>query len=483
MCFRYPVSLYGINENNYVEIALCKESQKYELKTLFLNSKPCIVQKIAYNEKPFGDTPYPELTDESSHFIINEDTILSFLRGIKEIYQSKVDSLTIDKYKQSVDEEREYWDIDENSQPESFKSWKESQIKGIREVYYNINELDITDSLLNFKDESGNYVDKTINDEIKERFNRQWNQGYDTIDYNLIDLKISCGDDNQYAQNRGIDTCKIKIKHNNQTYTLDNAAYSYIWFNVVQKKLKSAEDESKKDFQGIEYLPCNMLNQRRGIIAENIDERLNYLLSKLSKLNSNYVADSFVLKYLKVFEIGTNLEVKKYDDTIYKIYVHNGDSEILLADLGLGYTHLATILLKINIIAKSNNEEGKYKPQTLIIEEPESHLHPALQSKLADMFAEAYEKFNIQFVIETHSEYLIRKLQYKIAEGSFRPEDAVVYYLNNVSENAKAPVKKITFEQDGSLSSNFGSGFFDEADNIAIDIFNLKNRQKKDNHV
>ena len=74
--------------------------------------------------------------------------------------------------------------------------------------------------------------------------------------------------------------------------------------------------------------------------------------------------------------------------------------------------------------------------KVLIIEEPESNLHPNLQSKLADILVLAYKTYDIHFILETHSEYLIRKLQYLIASDQFslKTEDVAVYYFNNPDE-------------------------------------------------
>jgi predicted ATPase len=110
----------------------------------------------------------------------------------------------------------------------------------------------------------------------------------------------------------------------------------------------------------------------------------------------------------------------------------------------------------------------------LIIEEPETNLHPALQSKLTDMLVECYEKYNIQFIIETHSEYLIRKLQYLIAKKDFKADDAVIYNFRKVPEDNEEIVKRIDINEDGELSSDFYPGFFDEALNWELELLKLK---------
>ena len=98
------------------------------------------------------------------------------------------------------------------------------------------------------------------------------------------------------------------------------------------------------------------------------------------------------------------------------------------------------------------------------------------------MFMEANELYNINFILETHSEYLIRKLQYLVASKKLETEKVIVYYLNNF--NAKesleneSQVVEISINEDGSLDGDFGSGFFDEATNWKFELMRLKNTQK-----
>ena len=86
---------------------------------------------------------------------------------------------------------------------------------------------------------------------------------------------------------------------------------------------------------------------------------------------------------------------------------------------------------------------------------------------------------SVQFIIETHSEYMVRKFQYLVAKGEMKKEDIVIYYFNDPNNipAGEPQVKKIEILEDGSLSDDFGSGFFDEADNLAINLFNLQNRK------
>ncbi|MBK8493486.1 MAG: DUF3696 domain-containing protein [Saprospirales bacterium] len=147
-----------------------------------------------------------------------------------------------------------------------------------------------------------------------------------------------------------------------------------------------------------------------------------------------------------------------------------------LADLGYGITQLVPMILMIGHYG-SNNQKFGSNNHIFLVEEPETNLHPAFQSKLADFFVDAMNTFKVQFIIETHSEYLIRKLQYFTAKKEITPADTSIYYFY---EPGKVPegepqVKKLDILEDGRLSGTFGPGFFDEADSLAIDLFTLQN--------
>lgn len=108
-----------------------------------------------------------------------------------------------------------------------------------------------------------------------------------------------------------------------------------------------------------------------------------------------------------------------------------------------------------------------------MVEEPELNLHPALQSKLTDLFNEVHTQYGFNFIVETHSEYMIRKSQVltKTQEygdlDSLNPNPFKVFYF---PVNMKEPPYIMKYRKDGKFMNDFKPGFFDVSSDLAFDI-------------
>jgi predicted ATPase len=98
------------------------------------------------------------------------------------------------------------------------------------------------------------------------------------------------------------------------------------------------------------------------------------------------------------------------------------------------------------------------------MEQPELHLHPAYQARLADVFAGAIRsnkdnRSTLRFLVETHSESLINRLGELISEGFISPEDIAIYVFEKDYDDEVTRIRPVSFEKDGTLS-NWPIGFF-----------------------
>ena len=121
----------------------------------------------------------------------------------------------------------------------------------------------------------------------------------------------------------------------------------------------------------------------------------------------------------------------------YEIRVKNtrSSTEVLLPDVGFGVSQILPILVLCYSATKGS---------TLVIEQPELHLHPAAQSELADVLIEVVKERRMQVLVESHSEHLLRRLQRRIAEDRFPSSEAALYFCQMENGESKATPLEIT---------------------------------------
>lgn len=94
---------------------------------------------------------------------------------------------------------------------------------------------------------------------------------------------------------------------------------------------------------------------------------------------------------------------------IYRVYVKRSESssKVGLTDVGFGISQVLPVLVLLAYVPEGS---------TVIMEQPEIHLHPAVQAGLADLILESAIVRNIQVIVESHSEHLLRRIQMRVAE-------------------------------------------------------------------
>lgn len=104
-----------------------------------------------------------------------------------------------------------------------------------------------------------------------------------------------------------------------------------------------------------------------------------------------------------------------------KVCTRTGASEVLLTDVGFGLSQVLPVITLLQYVPECS---------TVILEQPEIHLHPLAQAGLADVIIQAATHRKVQVILESHSEHLLLRLQRRIAENAISSDDVKMYFCD-----------------------------------------------------
>ena len=138
--------------------------------------------------------------------------------------------------------------------------------------------------------------------------------------------------------------------------------------------------------------------------------------------------------------------------------------KIALPDMGYGLSQFLPVLVLCY-----------YAPEgsTLILEQPGIHLHPMVQSQLADLLIEVVNERKLQILVESHSEHLLTRLQLRIAEEKIAADQTALYFCEN--ENGTSKIKPLELDELGNIK-NWPKNFFG---NVRGDLTKMTREQIK----
>ena len=249
------------------------------------------------------------------------------------------------------------------------------------------------------------------------------------------------------------------------------------WLGGEDSKLKTGYELSVKKYldpkdylEGLISIISNPYEEIENELGElfDIDEETvqEYMIDFSNKLHDEY--DDF--KEDKFIEFLSNKYSKQ---TIEELIIRDlrTDTTVSHRDIGVGISQVLPVL--VSAYASKN--------AIVAIEQPELHLHPALQSEIADVFIEtALGENKNTYLIETHSEHLLLRIMKRIRETTsgelednlipINPNDVQILFVMPGQNVSGSVIKKIDLNVEGELIDDWPGGFFEEGYNERFGI-------------
>lgn len=229
----------------------------------------------------------------------------------------------------------------------------------------------------------------------------------------------------------------------------------------INEIIKFIDNEVKNHFLGVRYIePLRATAERyyrvQDLAVDEIDPRGSNIAMYIKNLSS------FELhRFNEWCENALNFKVD-YDDNpghmALKIVEEGFDRNI--TDMGFGYSQLLPIAMHLwsscinKLPTNKPFNERKKSFRTIVIEQPELHLHPAFQAKIADIFgsvASDSKNNNSNIIVETHSSHLINRLGEIVSEGGLNPDDVQIILFERDAKSDTTKIRTTTFDRDGFL--------------------------------
>ncbi len=162
--------------------------------------------------------------------------------------------------------------------------------------------------------------------------------------------------------------------------------------------------------------------------------------------------DKQILSWLQRLDLIDSYDLRPISDTNqdYEFLVkkYKGGPEVRLTDVGFGVSQVLPVLILCY-----------YAPEgsILILEQPEAHLHPKVQSELADVLIDVVKNRNVQIILESHSAHLLHRLQRRIAEEDISADQTAFYFCQ--INDGTSEIERLDVDEYGNIR-NWPQNFF-----------------------
>jgi energy-coupling factor transporter ATP-binding protein EcfA2 len=195
------------------------------------------------------------------------------------------------------------------------------------------------------------------------------------------------------------------------------------------------------------YIHSGAVSRRVGVAGENWGSLVALASSERSKRSSFM---KHVTRWMNKAGIAAAVDIHWLSDRHFEIVIENplsGERENI-SDVGRGTSQVLPV-----VVGGYRLDRG----DTYLVEEPEIHLHPRAQAALGDFFLDLAKR-GVQTILETHSEYLVMRLQQHVASGDLDPKDVIFYYVESTTQGKS--ITPLEMDQNATFVESIPGGFF-----------------------
>lgn len=174
--------------------------------------------------------------------------------------------------------------------------------------------------------------------------------------------------------------------------------------------------------------------------------------------------------WLTHFDLPRSLAAVPVGSSAFSLVAHIDDNNTVvnIADLGFGVSQLLPL-----IVQALNTSDGRY----IVAEQPEIHLNPKLQARLADLFVDVVKR-NGGVIVETHSEHLLTRLRRLVAEEKVDSADVAIYFVEHGAGGSQ--VREMSISTDGSLNPyEWPADFFDQGFSETMELVSAQAKLRR----
>lgn len=270
-----------------------------------------------------------------------------------------------------------------------------------------------------------------------------------------------------YIENTGFSSEFIDLKEIDNTFLQTSFSKNATIFSLFkEQKTKTKKNTSKTSLTVslINIVNFIISNLRFEFKEPNVNHvsplrahpQRYYMLDKanvtysLDTYNANEIAEvikdkpSLKKKVNDWFQqFGLEVDVDEFKEAVHKMTVYQSGLPLDIPDVGFGVSQVLPVVL-----------QGFLSPNKsiTIVEQPEVHLHPKMQAALTDLFIDIVKesKYTKHIIVETHSEYLLKRLRRRMAEGIvITPDRVSINLFHTRTEEQPAIIENLSIEDRG----------------------------------